>query len=42
MEESRLGGLYPDRTSVPEDVPSSEETVNAYKSLSSVERAFRA
>jgi hypothetical protein len=40
-EESRLDGLYAVCASVPADVPSSEETVKAYKSLSSVERAFR-
>jgi transposase-like protein len=40
-EESRMDGLYVVRTSVPADVLSSEETVRAYKGLSSAERAFR-
>ena len=40
-DEARLDGIYVIRTSVPEDVLSSHETVEAYKSLSTVERAFR-
>ena len=40
-QEARLDGIYVIRTSVPEDVLSSEESVEAYKSLSTVERAFR-
>lgn len=41
-EEAALDGLYVIRTSVAADELSSEETVGAYKSLSQVERAFRA
>ena len=40
-EESALDGLTVIRTSLPETAMSSEKTVGAYKSLSSVERAFR-
>ena len=40
-QEARLDGIYVIRTSVPADVLSAEDTVEAYKSLSTVERAFR-
>ncbi len=40
-EEARLDGVYVIRTSVAEDVLSAQESVEAYKSLSTVERAFR-
>lgn len=40
-DEARLDGIYVIRTSVPEDTLSAQETVEAYKSLSTVERAFR-
>ena len=40
-EEARLDGLYVIRTSVPEETMSAAQSVEAYKSLSSVERAFR-
>jgi transposase len=40
-EEARLDGIYVIRTSVPETALSAEQSVEAYKSLSSVERAFR-
>ncbi len=39
--ESALDGIYVIRTDVPEDELSTEETVETYKSLSRVERAFR-
>ncbi len=39
--EAALDGLYVIRTSVPDDVLTSENTVRAYKNLSKVERAFR-
>jgi hypothetical protein len=40
-EESALDGIYIVRTSVTADMLSSEDTVRAYKGLSSAERAFR-
>ncbi len=40
-EEARLDGIYIIRTSVPQEVLSAEQSVEAYKSLSTVERAFR-
>ena len=40
-DEARLDGIYVIRTSVPEDTLSPQESVAAYKSLSTVERAFR-
>lgn len=40
-EEAALDGIYVVRTSVAEEVLSTNETVGAYKSLSRVERAFR-
>ena len=40
-EEARLDGIYVIRTSVPEDALSAQQSVEAYKSLSTVERAFR-
>jgi len=40
-QEARLDGIYVVRTSVPEDALSAEQSVEAYKSLSTVERAFR-
>ena len=40
-DEARLDGIYVIRTSVPQDVLSAQESVEAYKSLSTVERAFR-
>ena len=40
-QEGRLDGIYVIRTSVPEDALSAQRTVEAYKSLSTVERAFR-
>jgi len=40
-KEARLDGIYVIRTNVPEDVLSAPESVEAYKSLSTVERAFR-
>lgn len=40
-EESALDGIYILRTSVDVDTLSSEDTVRAYKGLSSAERAFR-
>ncbi|MFH0824212.1 MAG: IS1634 family transposase [Pseudomonadota bacterium] len=40
-QESALDGIYVIRTSVRGDTLSSEETVRAYKGLSSAERAFR-
>jgi len=40
-EEARLDGIYVIRTSVSEDVLSAQQSVEAYKSLSTVERAFR-
>ena len=40
-EEAALDGLYVIRTSVPESVLTAEKTVEAYKSLARVERAFR-
>ena len=39
--EARLDGLYVIRTSVAEETMSATQSVEAYKSLSSVERAFR-
>jgi hypothetical protein len=39
--EAALDGIYVVRTSVPATVMSDEQTVGAYKSLSTVERAFR-
>jgi hypothetical protein len=41
-EEASLDGIYVIRTSVPDKVLSADKTVEAYKSLSTVERAFRA
>ena len=41
MAEAALDGLYVLRTSVPLDLLSTASTVHAYKSLSTVERAFR-
>lgn len=40
-QESLLDGLYVVRTSVTSEVLDSEQVVQAYKSLSHVERAFR-
>ncbi len=40
-EGARLDGLYLIRTGVPEHMLSAAESVGAYKSLSTVERAFR-
>jgi len=40
-EEARLDGFYVIRTSVPADQLATEETVQAYKDLARVERAFR-
>lgn len=40
-EEAALDGIYVIRTSVPEDLLDTNQTVGAYKSLSQVERAFR-
>ena len=40
-EEAALDGLYAVRTSLPEHAIADEATVRAYKSLSTVERAFR-
>jgi hypothetical protein len=40
-EEEALDGLYVIRTSLAKEVQSPEKTVEAYKSLSQVERAFR-
>lgn len=40
-KESALDGLYVVRTSVPSDVLSTSETVEAYKGLSVAERAFK-
>ncbi len=40
-EEARLDGIYVIRTSVPEQTLSATQSVEAYKSLSTVERAFR-
>jgi len=40
-DEARLDGIYVIRTSVPAEVLSAEQGVEAYKSLSTVERAFR-
>ena len=40
-QEARLDGIYVIRTSVPEDALSAQQSVEAYKSLSTVERAFR-
>jgi transposase len=39
--EAALDGIYVVRTSAPEQVLSTEQTVQSYKSLSRVERAFR-
>jgi len=39
--EASRDGLYAVRTNVPEDTLSTDATVNAYKSLANVERAFR-
>ena len=39
--EARLDGIYIVRTSLDEDTLGAEETVEAYKSLATVERAFR-
>ena len=39
--EARLDGIYVIRTSVPAEALSAEQSVEAYKSLSTVERAFR-
>jgi hypothetical protein len=39
--EARLDGIYVLRTSVPEDVLGTADTVRAYKDLAKVERAFR-
>jgi len=41
QEEAALDGIYVIRTSVPQKVLNTNETVGAYKSLSQVERAFR-
>ena len=41
VQEARLDGLYVIRTSVPESDLGAEDTVRAYKQLSTVERAFR-
>jgi hypothetical protein len=40
-EEAALDGIYVIRTSVPKEKLDAEETVRAYKDLSTVERAFR-
>ncbi len=40
-DEAALDGLYVIRTSVPSHILDAEQTVEAYKSLSTVERAFR-
>jgi transposase len=40
-EEAALDGIYVIRTSLPKEKLDAEETVRAYKDLSSVERAFR-
>jgi transposase len=40
-EEAALDGVYVIRTSVPKEKLDAEETVRAYKDLSTVERAFR-
>ena len=40
-DEGRLDGIYVIRTSVPKKVLSAQKSVEAYKSLSTVERAFR-
>ena len=40
-QEAALDGIYVIRTSVQTEVASAEQTVSPYKSLSSVERAFR-
>ena len=40
-EEAALDGFYVIRTSVPDTVLDTEQTVRAYKGLSAVERAFR-
>jgi hypothetical protein len=40
-QEAALDGLYVLRTPVPAELLSTEQTVEAYKSLSAVERAFR-
>lgn len=40
-QEAMLDGLYVIRTSVPEQMMSTEEVVRSYKQLSRVERAFR-
>ena len=42
VEEARLDGIYVVRTSLPSDALDNRETVEAYKSLSQVEQAFRA
>ena len=39
--EARLDGIYVVRTSLPAEVMNAEETVQAYKDLARVERAFR-
>ncbi len=41
QDEAALDGIYLIRTSVPQEQMTSEEAVTGYKSLSSVERAFR-
>jgi hypothetical protein len=41
QEEAALDGIYVVRTDVPRENLTAEETVRAYKSLSTVERAFR-
>jgi hypothetical protein len=41
-QEANLDGIYVIRTSVPDTTLSADKTVEAYKSLSTVERAFRA
>jgi transposase len=41
QDEAALDGIYVIRTSVPKEQMTSEEAVTGYKSLSSVERAFR-
>jgi transposase len=40
-QEAALDGIYVIRTSVGQEIMDAEQTVKAYKSLSSVERAFR-
>jgi len=40
-QEAALDGIYVIRTSVPQEMLSAEQTVGAYKSLATVERAFR-